>query len=108
MISFVSFFLGLLLGPQTVEVAVTDGVAAVRLELDGRIVGTMEAAPWRLVCVSAVAGPMPATSRAREAESGESSRLAHRVVVRRISSGQTAVGALLNTRSGSPGMMCQP
>jgi hypothetical protein len=50
MIAFVSLFLGLLLGTQTVEVAVGDDVAAVEVLLDGHSVGVLTGAPWRLPC----------------------------------------------------------
>ncbi len=50
MVAFVTFFLGLHLGSQVVEVAVTEEVAAVRIELDEQLVGTMVGEPWQLVC----------------------------------------------------------
>ncbi len=48
MVEFVSLFLGLVLGPTRVEIAVDPAVAAVVLELDGEAVGTLTAAPWEL------------------------------------------------------------
>ncbi len=45
-VAFASLFLGLVLGVQPVTVTVTDQVAQVRLELDGREVGTATAPSW--------------------------------------------------------------
>lgn len=50
MISFVTLFLGLVVGLQTVTLDVGDGVARVELRLDGEMVGTREAPPWTLDC----------------------------------------------------------
>ena len=47
MITFVSIFLGLVLGPQTVSVVVADPeVASVVFALDGRTVARLDAPPW--------------------------------------------------------------
>ena len=43
----VSLFLGLVSGPQVVEVAVAERVATVELRLDGRAVGRLAGPPWR-------------------------------------------------------------
>lgn len=48
MINFAFLFLGLVLGVHEVEVLVEGDVAAVRLELDGEVVGEIEGEPWRL------------------------------------------------------------
>ncbi len=50
MIAFASLFLGLIVGPEPIEILVGDEVAAVELRLDGRTVGELRGAPWRLVC----------------------------------------------------------
>jgi hypothetical protein len=50
MIAFVSLFLGLVLGPQTVEVAVDPAVARVEIRLDDRLLGVLRGPPWRLEC----------------------------------------------------------
>jgi hypothetical protein len=50
MIEFVSLFLGLVAGPQTVEVSAAPGVAAVELRLDGRSLGVLRGPPWSLAC----------------------------------------------------------
>ena len=47
MIAFATLFLGLVLGPQHVELAVQGDVAVVRLELDGQPVGTLAGPPWK-------------------------------------------------------------
>ena len=49
-IAFASLFLGLVLGPRPVEMVVGEPVAAVELRLDGRLIGTVDEPPWRLVC----------------------------------------------------------
>ncbi len=48
MIEFVTLFLGLAAGPQTVEVTAGDATAEVRLLLDGEIVATDSDSPWSL------------------------------------------------------------
>ncbi len=47
MIAFVTLFLGLVTGEQMVEVAVSGSVATVELRLDGELVGSLSAAPWK-------------------------------------------------------------
>ncbi len=47
MIEFLTLFLGLVGGPQVVEVAVDSRVAAVEMRLDGEQIGRLETAPWR-------------------------------------------------------------
>lgn len=46
MVTFVSLFLGLVLGPQTVELSVQPGVASVELVLDGVLVERIDQPPW--------------------------------------------------------------
>ncbi len=46
MIEFVSLFLGLLIGPRPVELAVDNTVAAIELSLDGRQVARLDGPPW--------------------------------------------------------------
>lgn len=48
MIAFASLFLGLVVGVAPVTVLVEGPVAAVRFELDGKAVGTLTKAPWKL------------------------------------------------------------
>ncbi len=47
MVEIVTLFLGLAMGPTTVELAVVGEVAAVVLELDGRTAARLTAPPWR-------------------------------------------------------------
>lgn len=47
MIAFVSLFLGLVAGPQVVQVAVSERVAAVELRLDGEAVARLTGKPWK-------------------------------------------------------------
>jgi hypothetical protein len=56
MIAFVSLFLGLVVGPQVIEVAVDPAVARVEVRLDDRPVGTLDGPPWKLI---ADFGPEP-------------------------------------------------
>ncbi len=50
MIAFVTLFLGLAAGAETVELTVGDGVAAVELRLDGRQVADLRGPPWTAEC----------------------------------------------------------
>lgn len=50
MITFAFVFLGLILGVHEVELLVEGDVAAVRLELDGAVVGELEHEPWKIDC----------------------------------------------------------
>ncbi len=50
MIAFATLFLGLVLGPQPVEVVVGDRVAAVEILLNGRSHGVIRGAPWSMPC----------------------------------------------------------
>ncbi len=47
MISFISLFLGLVVGSQPVAVQVADSVAGVEIRLDGALATTLEGPPWR-------------------------------------------------------------
>ncbi len=47
MITFISFFLSLVVGPQIVEMDVAPSVARVELLLDGEIVASLYSVPWR-------------------------------------------------------------
>ncbi len=60
MIEFVTLFLGLASGPQTVEVVVGESVAAVELVLDGETVARAEEPPWLLPLDL---GPLPLPRR---------------------------------------------
>lgn len=50
MIAFASLFLGLIVGPEPVELLVGDAVATVEVRLDGRLAGELRGEPWSLVC----------------------------------------------------------
>ena len=50
MITFAFVFLGLVLGIHEVELLVEGDVAAVRLELDGAVVGELQQEPWKTDC----------------------------------------------------------
>ena len=47
MVTFLTFFLGLVLGEHTVELTVSEEVSRVVLELDGEVVGVLDGAPWQ-------------------------------------------------------------
>ncbi len=49
MIAFTTLFLGLVLGPQTLEVAVSGDVVAVEFHLDGMLITKLEQPPWAAV-----------------------------------------------------------
>ncbi len=48
MIEFATLFLGLILGPQQVELLVHDNVAAIEVVLDHQVVGRLNQPPWQL------------------------------------------------------------
>jgi len=50
MVGFVTLLLGLVVGMQPVELVVDPAVASVELRLDGRAIGELSGAPWRLRC----------------------------------------------------------
>ncbi len=50
MIDFVTLFVGLVIGVQEVEVAVSGPVARVELRLDGELLAELEGPPWRTRC----------------------------------------------------------
>ena len=50
MIAFASLFLGLIVGPEPVELLAGDAVAMVEVRLDGELVGELRGEPWTLVC----------------------------------------------------------
>ena len=50
MIEFISMLLGLVSGPQPVELSVVGSVAEVELRLDGETMGTLTSPPWKFEC----------------------------------------------------------
>lgn len=50
MIEFVTIFLGLVVGPQPIQINVVGAVAEVEVRLDGDVVAVLEQAPWRFEC----------------------------------------------------------
>ena len=50
MIAFASLFLGLIVGPEPVDLLVGDSVAVVEIRLDGETVDEIRREPWSLVC----------------------------------------------------------
>ncbi|MEM7353700.1 MAG: hypothetical protein AAF657_23075 [Acidobacteriota bacterium] len=50
MIAFASLFLGLIVGPEPVELLVDEAVARVEIRLDDRLVGELSGEPWSIVC----------------------------------------------------------
>jgi hypothetical protein len=46
-IIFLSLFLGLVSGPQMIELQVDAGIRSVRVEVDGRAIGVLEQTPWQ-------------------------------------------------------------
>lgn len=74
-VTFVSLFLGLVLGVQPVELAVGPEVAAVELRLDGDLVGRLDRPPWVVpVDLGARLAPRRLEAVARDAEGSELSR----------------------------------
>lgn len=50
MVTFVTLFLGLVSGPQTVQMAVDGPVALIELRLDDQVVAVADAPPWKMSC----------------------------------------------------------
>ncbi len=48
MVTFISLFLGLILGEHPIQLGVDDNVAAIELRLDGESIATLRGEPWRL------------------------------------------------------------
>jgi len=73
-VAFVTLFLTLVSGPQTVKVAVTGPVAAVEILLDGESVGVMRGEPWRVDCDFGPLRPLTLEAVALDAEGNERAR----------------------------------
>jgi hypothetical protein len=73
-IAFVTLFLNLVSGPQTVEVAVTGPVAAVEIFLNGESAGVMRGEPWRVDCDFGSLRPLTLEAVAFDAEGIERAR----------------------------------
>ena len=75
MITFVSLYLWLVIGVQTVEVAVDPGVDRVDILLDGKPAATMSGEPWKAkVDFGPLLAPRELTAVAYDEEGGELSR----------------------------------
>lgn len=76
MIAFATLFLGLILGPQEVELAVGSEVASVEVRLGGSTVGVLEGEPWKLnVDFGPELVPQRLVAIARDAEGQETGRV---------------------------------
>ncbi len=100
MIEFLTLFLGLFSGPQTVELRVAEPVAAVELRLDGRAAGILTRAPWKLeVDFGPELAPQQLEAVARDAAGNELGRLRRWVNVGTGDAGaageQTAVAVVM-------------
>jgi len=73
-VAFVTLFLNLVSGHQTVAVAVTGPVAAVEVLLDGESVGVIRGEPWRLNCDFGPLRPLTLEAVALDAEGNERAR----------------------------------
>lgn len=74
-IAFVTLFLGLVLGPHPVELAVEGPVASVELMLDGAVAGRIEKPPWRgKIDFGSALIPHELVARALDAEGREVAR----------------------------------
>ena len=95
MIELLTLFVGLFTGPQAVELRV-EGVAAVELRLDGRPVGILTGAPWKLeIDFGADLAPHELVVIARDSAGRELDRLQRWVNLSRLppSGGTTAGGS---------------
>jgi hypothetical protein len=73
-LAFVTLFLNLVSGPQTVTVAVTGPVSTVEVLLDGESVGVMRGEPWRLDCDFGSLRPLTLEAVAFDAAGNERAR----------------------------------
>jgi hypothetical protein len=73
-VAFVTLFLNLVSGPQTVTVAVTGPVATIEVLLDGESVGVMRGEPWRLDCDFGSLRPLTLEAVAFDAAGNERAR----------------------------------
>ena len=73
-LAFVTLFLTLVSGPQTVAVSVTGPVATVEVLLDGESVGVMRGEPWRLNCDFGSLRPLTLEAVAYDAAGNERAR----------------------------------
>lgn len=72
---FVTLFLGLVAGPQPLEVKVDDAVRSVAIVLDGRTIETLHGAPWRtIIDLGPAIVPQQLTAIAYDANGDELSR----------------------------------
>ncbi|MCU0292096.1 MAG: hypothetical protein MUF10_08925 [Thermoanaerobaculaceae bacterium] len=79
-LGFASLFLGLVVGRQPVELLVAPPVATVEVQLDGRVVGSVQQAPWRLeVELGAALLPHRMEAVGRDAAGREVARVVQRV-----------------------------
>ena len=84
MVVFMTLFLGLVRGPQMVEVAVSGDVAAVELRLDGEPAGYLEGEPWRMeLDLGAELSTHELVAVARDAQGRELGRTAQQINVPR-------------------------
>jgi hypothetical protein len=74
-LAFVTLFLNLVSGTQTVKVAVTGPVATVEVLLDGESVGVMRGEPWRLDCDLGSLRPLTLEAVAFDAAGKERARV---------------------------------
>jgi len=73
-VAFLTLFLTLVSGPQTVTVAVTGPVAVVEVLLNGKSVGVMRGEPWRLDCDFGSLRPLTLEAVAFDAAGNERAR----------------------------------
>ena len=79
-LGFASLFLGLVVGRQPVELLVAPPVVNVEVQLDGRVVGSLKQAPWRLeVDLGAALLPHRLEAVGRDAAGREVARVVQRV-----------------------------
>jgi hypothetical protein len=75
MIEFLTLFLGIVVGPQTVSLMADNRVAAIEVQLDGRAVGRIAGPPWELkIDLGPELAPHVLTAIASDSEGHESGR----------------------------------
>lgn len=73
-VAFVTLFLSLVMGPQTVEVAVTGPVATVEIRIDGETVEVISGEPWKRLCDLGPLRPLVLEAVAFDADGNERAR----------------------------------
>ncbi len=105
MVAFVSLFVGLIAGSQTVQLLVGAPVAAVEVFLDGRSLGVLEGEPWGLACdFGEEVQPHELLAVARDGEGREIGRARQRL---NLPAGHSRADVVLEGGTGGSGVVAR-